>query len=463
MINLLKKFSQNKILYIFTLLLLVLTPTVLNFYAEADTLAIATAIGVDMSESQYEVSISMIVPKGSGEVSSNLEMVSAKGTSINDALSLLSFKLGKKVGLAHCEVVIISEKLFNGDVLKYLDYFVRTNNLTTNSLLITTNGDAKDIVGAIVHSKDPYAENLKKIIEYNDKFLFTLNMNIENFYKTYFSKQSVAFVSVVNAVEKGKEGESSGQQSQQGEEGGAAMGSSAGDINLSSANAQTPNSSESVEIEGASSESEDDSSSSSSQQDSQGSSSGQSSEEKVKNLNNEGKVAVIKNGIKIRELTKEESFVFSLLDSEVRTVIFSVENIDIREFKNAKIVFEVFEKTTKKQWFFNNGIPVVKFTVNLDVKVDEIIADFYTEMGLNEISTFFNDTVRQQMTNKVRQDFAIAVENSKSYQTDNFNVYDLFNKLYNNQWKKYLNTLEDENDYLYGVIFELDVVLENKL
>lgn len=458
MLNLIRKFLQNKIFYVIIIISIILMPSVSNLSAESEMRGIVTAVGVDKTEKGIEVSASIILPKSASDVNSNLHMIYSEGQSVNDAIYQMSLMIGKRLGLAHCELLVFNEKLLEEDVLKYLDYFVRTNNLTTNALFTITNNSAKDVIKAIVNGSDPHSRSVKSLIEFNDQFVFSIKMNIENFYKAYFSKQEVALVAIINTK---PEGENKPEQGPTSAGSGSSSGDS-GDSNISSSNEGSGNASSSNASSKEGSGGGGDSGSGGGGESSE-SGSGGGGEEKKKVLDNQGKIAVVKNGKLIRELTKDEILCYSLTDNYVKVNILPVSDINLTEFKNATVTFDVFDKNVKKKWFFNNGVPTMQYNIELYLKFDEINADEYNEMSLNEITSFFDERIEAQVVYAIKDKFSIAIENCKTFNTDVFAIYDKFYKFHNKEWKKFLKTLENEEDYLYHTLFELKISLKNKL
>ena len=458
MLSLIKRFSQNKIFYIFLIVFILLMPSTLNLSAEGERRGIVTSLGIDKVENGILVSASIVLPLGSSNLSSNLHFVNAEGTTVNDAVYNLKLALGKKVGLAHCEIIFLNEELFEDDVMKYLDFFIRTNNLIINSVLIVTNDKAKDVVSAIVNGGNPHSQALRNLIEIDDKFIFTTKTTIESFYKAYYGRESVAFVGIVNTTD--EEGGKADASTSQTQGSGSQIESDSGfdykELESKLSMQPTPK-------ESGSESSGSESSSSSSGGESGGSSGDSGGEEKKKKvLDNEGKVAVIKKGKIERELTSDEIECLNLFDTTVRTAFIEVRNVDALSFKNATITFEIFEKNLKKKWFFNNGVPVLKYNISLYLKFDEINADNYTQLSIDEISPILNDELAAKIDGVLKQKVSMAFNNSKKYKTDLFAVYSKFDSYLTKQWRNFLKTLDDESDYLDYVLFEIDFDIYHK-
>lgn len=434
--NLIKKLSQNKIFYVVLILILVLVPQFTSEAAESETKGITTVFGVDFENGQYETSIALVLPKSASQVTGNLHFVSETGTSIDDALYKLGLKIGKTIGLAHCETIIIGKGVLNSDnIMKHIDFFIRTNNLTTNASVLATMETAKDCVKVIAEKTDPYADAIKSLIENNDEIFIPLNMNIENLYRAYFSKQSVATMGVIEFVEKDK------SQTSQGDSGGGSGGGSEGAN--SSGNSGSSNSEQGGSGGGS------------------GGSSGGSSGDGQINITN--RMVVLKNGKFVRELTKPEIDTLYLIASDVRKIYAQIDDVDVQQFKNAKLSLELFDKNVKQKTFFNNGVPVLSYEIDIHFKYDEINANDYNESSLDEITDFLYDTVKEKIVKKVKDNFSELVENAKQYKTDILAIQDNFYKFHNKQWKEFLRSVENEENYLDYVVVVLKINPEIKI
>ncbi len=429
-----KKFSQNKFLYISLALILLLYPNISARPAESEIRAIVTTVGIDRVEGdEMELTLNFIVPKTAGDVSANLHTVSEKGKTVDEAISKLNYAVGKWVGLAHCEAVVIGENLLNEDVTKYLDFFIRTNNLTTNSLLFVSSTTAKETLKLMANASDPVSQSIKTLIEYDDNMYLPIEMNIENFYRAYFSPQSVALIGLIGT----KENTTQGGGSVQGSNSGA---SSSGDQNISSGNASSSNTSQS------------------STSPSGGFSSGGS-----KTLYNQNDLIMLKEGKKVATIKPNEKSVLQLLDKRLRGNFLFVSDVSIAELKNADVSLEVYDKTVKEMVFFNNGVPVYHFDVTLYLKFDEAVTDDHLEPMLDEITNFFYEPFKEKITSNISSDLSSLVQTCRTEQADLFAVYDKFNKYHNKEWKQFLKELKNEKDYLNYTVFQLKVTILNKL
>lgn len=204
MLNILKKF---KIIIIFSLITIAIIPFSLYKPAETEKVAVITSIGIDKNNEEIELSANVIVPNSGASGGSGgggdgtVKTVSAKGNDVTSAFSNLTLILGKMPGLSHCDSIILNKNLFEENVTKYLDYFVRTNNLTSNATVIVAENKASEIIETSAAQKDLRAVSLSEVLTLSDEYSIASNSNVDSFYTNYFSAAGVSILPVLTAGE----------------------------------------------------------------------------------------------------------------------------------------------------------------------------------------------------------------------------------------------------------------------
>lgn len=427
-----KKFFQNKFLYLGIALMLMLYPSVSDRPAESELKTVVTAVGLDLVEEGLEITLNIVVPKTATDVNANIIAVSEKGETVDEAMNKISYALGRWVGLAHCESVIFNSALFEQDVTKYLDFFIRTNNLTTNSLLFMCTDTAKTTLNLMTQSTQPYAQVIKNLIEFDDNMHLPIKMNIQNFYKAYYSPQAVAVVGVIDTKETQTSSSSSSSTSSN------AGSPAGGDQNLNSSNLSTTTGS------------------------STGSSTGGSTGQ-GKMLYNQNNMVLIKNGKLALELSDLQKQTLNLFSNQVIPNVFIIHDVTIAELSDATVTMEVYTKNISFQSFFNNRVPVFNINAVLNLKFDEANAEQYNEQSLDEMTSFLYEPVKDKIFQTIRQNLSDLIQSTLEQNIDVFAVYDHFYKNQNKAWKQYLSSLSDPEEYLNGVLYNFNLKLYNKL
>ena len=201
MAKLLKILSRNKLFYAFLIMIIIMFPSTMYKQSDKDDTMIITTLGLDKKEDKLNVSALAVIPNSSQEISAKLELFEGDGKSIDEALNNISQNIGKEIGLAHCDCLLISKELAEDNITKYLDYFIRSNNLTTYATIIVADGKSKDLLEATKSSNDYLDLSLKNIVTFEEERSLLENVNIEEFYRLYFSQGSTFYLPILSSQE----------------------------------------------------------------------------------------------------------------------------------------------------------------------------------------------------------------------------------------------------------------------
>ena len=409
--NIFNKIMQNPIFYIFLALIILMFPSTLYNQSDKDRTLVVTSIGIDKNKDNYKLTILAVIPKGSEDISANLEIFSAEGETIAEALNDASTNTGKDVGLAHCDSLIISNNILNENISQILDYFIRTSNLATNASLIIAEDKAEDLIKATKSSNNYLDLSLKSIVMHDEKKSMLDNVTIEAFYKSYLSKGGT-FCMPILTTEKSEN--TSSQSGNSGESGGNTSGSSGGESN-------------------------------------------QSDDEKIKN---EQKIAVLHRGIKTRELSDEEKFIYGILSPTSKDMRIKIENINDNYVTNSIEVYEQVEKIVLPIYKFRDGKPIITYHIWLDLMIDEISSTSnYSYASIDGLQSFLSDIAKNKITEQVNEKLDKTLNIMKENNEDILNIYTKFNAYTHNKWEKYLSTLENPNEYLKDLNIEIKLYL----
>jgi len=429
MYNLIKKVCKNKIVLIMLVLIVLFTPQ--SFYLqEINKLReIVTCIGIDKTEEGVEFSILHIVPKSSSAGGQNVELATAKGESIADVLNKMSLNLGKIISFAHCDVVLVADKIMEDGIPKYLDFLMRKNNLTTSALIVGCD-EAKKTLETIKSSKILASQSLRELIEYNNKFIFTGESSVENFYQAYFNESGISFLPVISV---------SGENSSDGDSSNSGSGSS----NESSSNSNSSNSA------GGSSSGE-------SSGGTQGGSAGGGSQD----IANNGDTFILVKGKKVMKLSEDAIQLFNILSSDV-----DVSNLVAKDFIDGDgcvktISTETSSKKINRSCSFINGKPIVHYEVELILSVDEVEAEEYSVDDLDRAEPPISKEARVALESEFERLFSNTVETCKTTGLDMFRVEKQFDRLQRKFWKEY-SSANSENLF-ENMIFSYDLKIITK-
>lgn len=102
--------------------------------------AIVSVIGIDKVDETYLVSMQIITPKFETGVTKNIEVVTSNDVSLHKCFQNISTALGKKIGLAHLNAIVVNRGLLQKENLSsLLNTITNYHTKNLNSAIITTN------------------------------------------------------------------------------------------------------------------------------------------------------------------------------------------------------------------------------------------------------------------------------------------------------------------------------------
>ena len=417
MLNLIGKAYKNKVFWVIAFLIIITFPNTLYKQSDKDTTIVATSIGIEKKEDKYSVSILAVIPKGESDVNSNLEIFEAEGNTVSEALDSITLDIGRKIGLAHCDCIVFTEEIMHDNLTQILDYFTRTANLSTNPTLIATPSSAKELLEAVKSSNNLLDLSLKNIISSQEDRTLLKNITLDRFYRAYFSPNSTFTIPLLT-TDKPPSSQSGNSGSNMPEEsnGGASSGSS-----------------------------------------SSGGSGGSGAQAKIKNDN---KIAILRDGALIGHLSKDEQFIYNLLTKPSSHQKFTLENINDENFKNSTVVFQEADKFIIPKYKFIDGKPVVQYNIWLSIMIDEVLStDNNSYSSISGTQNFLTDTITNEFNKMVNEKLEITNALMQENKYDILNLYSKFNAYKYRKFYDYLQTLENETDYMQNMSIEINVKL----
>ena len=106
---------------------------------------------------------------------------------------------------------------------------------------------------------------------------------------------------------------------------------------------------------------------------------------------------------------------------------------------------------------------MVTYAINLVLKLEEVKQKSLNINALKTTQNYVEGEIKQTLFKTATENINAIVSTAKSVNADVFEVYDYFNKFHNKSWKKFLNTLENKEEYLKEVQFNIDVKLQGKI
>ncbi len=434
-----KQLIKTPMLIVFIIMCLFFGLVALSQPAEVNRYAIATAIGIDLaddSEYEYEISYLVFVPVAEETFTERYKMISSKGNSISEATDYVGLHLGREVGLSHIKFVVISEDLLDEDVSDFLDFLTRNSTLSSSTKFIATDSSAKDFLDQAQKLDSESSIKVSELISYNLNYIYATDSSLETFFKGTYGPTGVGLVSKMTMSDDDGKGIS---------------------VFLDSLNEVETSTEESENSSDGSSEesSSDGSSDGSSESSGSGSSSGSGQ------ILNNGDTIVFKNGKKKLEMSGDELKKINFLRGDFKTGSIEIKDFSNDEFENGDMTFDIVGRSIKRKVKFENGIPVIYLDLNLSLVLSEIKTEAGTSkqnVELFVIDDDISDAIEKEVRTSMSEGLAIMREN----QLDMANFY---TRMYNSNKKaflKFLDNLDDPEDYLNNIIFKVSVRVFSK-
>lgn len=392
-------------------------PGTLYAQSDKDRTIVVTTIGIDSAENnEFEVSILAVIPKGSNDINANLEVFSAKGKTIAECLNNISANVGKETSLAHCDCIILSQDIMQDNTIKVLDYFIRTANLTTNATLVGTDGKSQDLINATKSSNNLLDLSIKNIVNFQEDRTLLEHITIERFFRKYYTKSST-FTLPILSTKSPEEGSNESSGGGSGSEGNSPEGGDSGS----------------------------------------GSSSGSGG--KQKKIVNDNKIALLKEGKYIGTLTEDEVFIYNLFSPTSDYIYIEVNNVNDENVVDSTEVYEQVEKYIIPQYKFDSdGNPYVEYKITLSLMLDEISSSHnYNYSAIDGLNNYISDVVEEKIQSQIADKLqsTISLMQEKGY--DILNLYDRFNAYRYDDFREYLLSLDQQEDFMSNIYFKADV------
>lgn len=413
-----KIFSPRSMIIWVSLLVLVISFQYTNQPAQSQTQAIATALAVDATDdNKIEVSAVILTPIQSS--SSKRKAYTAQGVDITNALNEISLQLGKQIGFGQCDIMAIGDKLCEEDALKMLDYLTRTKRVGRNAVLLNFSGKTEDFANCVVQLNDNMSLNVAEIINFNRKYIVASETNIEAFFKGYYSELGLSIMPKVKISETEE----------------------SNSIKIQVGDMSTPQP-ENNSNAGTSSEN-----------------SNQQSKELY--FSNDGTTSIFRNGKKFTEIEPEELKYINLLQPQNVLGTFKLEHVNSELLNDARVVIDLTNKEMNYKLSFKDGKPKISYDLDLYILIDEIVEAEKNENLLHTENWFADDSVVNALTNKIEENLDVVVTKLQDEKIDMIEIYNKFYKFKNKKFKKFLNTLEDKQDFLKSVEFEYKIKIHS--
>lgn len=417
-------------LFVFVLILIFFTPAALFMPGQGNACSVITAVGIDKQNEEYEISLLTFIPTPNQTYLETNSIVAGKGDSIAAALLNASLTLGRKICLSHAKTTVVSTSLLENNISQDIDYLGRVASLSENTILICTDASAKEFLQAAQSLEKDIGLKLEELINYNVGSVYVTDTSLEAFFKGYYSQTGSSILGYLTLGEGSSDGGKSGE------------GSTGGDGKLDAED----------EVSGYTSSQP--STSSGGGQSSGGDSSGGSQGQKK--VLNSGEVVLIKNGKKVAQLDSEELHGINVINNKAIGRVITVSDIHNEKYKDATLTYKLNNKRVNISTKFENGHPLFRADVILGLE----LVEGKDENSSIKTNTEFSDIppdIALKIEQYVKKSFADTLKILRENKTDVIGVTQTFEMENRKDFRKFLNSLDDPDDFLNFITFELIV------
>lgn len=379
------RFLRTKFLPILVALTLILFLTNDFGLIDIEKTAIIIAVGIDKSQNseEYEVTAQIAVPQATNTTKNNEEaLVTGKGKTIADAVDDIAVRTGWYPMLSFCNLVVLGDGVLSGNVMTFLDVFVRTDKIPDSSLLVACEGEAKEILEATTPLDSISSFAIEKILIKDIAKLNRISfINVKDFTKGFFSKSKSSFMPYIKRVTSKNTQIDEGDSASNAENGGS-------------------------------------------------SGSSQKSGEKQKVLFDCTETLIFKDGVNVGKLNSYETLTFNLRKYTSIDTFYDMEKVEINGTLSAATIG--LNETKKSFSLKFDGTPVFKIDLHFncqleDVNQSEPVENLFTTQIIPE------KTLRD-IENKIVEYYEIAF---KKMQDSNCDLYGLADELYKFHYSHY--------------------------
>lgn len=438
----LKDKCKNKTFLVFFLLFAIMSPFAVFMPHQTEELAVITALGIDKNdEGQLEVSVLTVAPAGgSTPENQTFQLYSVVGGDISQCILRLSLSIGKQVGLAHCDSIVVGDEILEEGLTPYLDYFMRSSNLLANAFLINAPGGAKELLEVTTSIKNDYNLSLRSIIFHLDDYIFTTQATLDFYYEKLFAENSAFLMPIVEV-------KNSNDPAFTEEEGNQTASDQSSQSSDSSSSSQGSSEDQSGGGSGGSGSG----------------SSGQSSSQEEKNIKSEGKSVLLIDGKKVRELTSIESYAMSIISKDTSKGIIMAYHVNNEKLRNAKVTMRITETKAKYKALFVNGKPQFHMDLKFVCTLDSIIMDDYKLDDYEATTSYLDDVLNDALKEYLYDITSTLLTNGKELGADFLESYRYFNAYKHKEWETYKQSLEEGEHYLDNMLYTMNIQIKTKI
>lgn len=184
----------------------------------------------------------------------------------------------------------------------------------------------------------------------------------------------------------------------------------------------------------------------------------QSAEQKPTVIELKAENVVFKNGIYKYILNENEmKGIDWIVDENIQQSI-TIKNVNEQGMEDARITFDVQDKSISRHSSFIGGKPTLSFGLKLKLNIVEILQDGNNKISVQE--TKISENIEQSITNEIKKQIGLAIQKQIEEKTELMEIYNTFYSYNYEQFTNFLNSLKNKDDFLQNVNIRLKVFVK---
>ena len=407
-----KKWKKNKFIVIILFIIVFLFPSAISRVSDYNARLICLGIGVDLTEEGYLFSVQSLVPEQTSSFKKNVNVHSASGQSVQQSVKNLTTHLGKDIGLAHCAFIVVNDKVLDGELVNVIDFFIRKYQINYNSVVVATDKKAQEVLSLSCKLNNSQGFGLNNILAYNNQNLFSRSPNIENVYASILGGSPYYAIDIITTSKKSEEGidvkASSSQSGQSGNQGG----------------------------------------------------NGDEEQDKDNVLVNNGDVFLMNKGQKLAIVNIEDNMGVRYINPSNNSFNLSIKNFTDDVFTNADIELNSAKKVQYNKYYFKDNVPIVELNIVQYFNIINVKQENYNEKMYSISQNGFSDKLAEACSKEIVNNINKGVDMLKTYSCDVSHVYNAFNKYDYYNFKAFIDSLNNKEEYFKYIKFVPNVTVK---
>ena len=409
-----KKWCKQPVIIVLIIILIFFTPLAIYSPGENRNRGVVTAIGIDKTNEEYEISLLTFIPTPNQTYKELTSIITGRGETVAEALYKAQISMGRKIGLAHAKTTIVSKELLQEDVASHIDYLSRVASLPENTVFVCSSTSAKELLESSQSLEEKIGLKLEQLIGFNANNIYVTDTSLEAFYKGYYKKVKSSIIGYLKVEDEKQDLQMTSDSAKGGGQG-------------STANAE-------------------------------GSSNNQEESKSKKTIINEGEAVLLKEGKMVDLLTIDELNGINLLNKKALNQIISIKDIELNGQK-FDLSYKIKNKKVLINTKFENDIPIFSAQLILGVELVEVKGNHKTVVINTEFSEITGE-VEKALDKEIKKQFTNALKVLRENKTDVISINEKFFNDNRKEYKKYIEKIEDIDNFINFVNFKLSLIIQ---